>query len=245
MAVVIAVWPSFHSKSGTPSRKTLNTRQLFIAVKKTLRSSFLFANFESTYFGWKISLLTQGLIRNSVEIWIGKLDANPPPLNFHFSAVKSDKTKASAPHPPPSKVSFQFFNSEFHREALLCANMLASIAMSQGCNKIFKFLEKRCIYGQFLWFHSSENRQNAFLLDSAEWVKAFARITLVVRKKNTFIRSVYRKTRRLCFTSHETFTLFQTPYFIDTQAKNVNIKWKIILAPRERRKSMTTKLAHR
>lgn len=31
-----------------------------------------------------------------------------------------------------------------------------------------------------------EHRQNAFLLDSAKWVKAFARITLVFHKKNTF-----------------------------------------------------------
>lgn len=120
MAAVIVVCLSSPSESSTPSRKTLNTRQLFIAVKKTFRSSFLFSNFESTYFGWMISLLTQGLIRNSVEIWIGKLDANLPPLNFHFSAVKSDKTEASAPLPQlASEGSFlplQFFNSEFHRK---------------------------------------------------------------------------------------------------------------------------------
>lgn len=186
MAAVIVVCLSSPSESSTPSRKTLNTRQLFIAVKKTFRSSFLFSNFESTYFGWMISLLTQGLIRNSVEIWIGKLDANLPPLNFHFSAVKSDKTEASVPLPQlASEGSFlplQFFNSEFRRKALLCANMLP-LPCLEGATKFSNFLEKRCIYGQFLWFHSSENRQNAFLLDSAEWVKALARITLVFHKK--------------------------------------------------------------
>lgn len=105
-----------------------------------------------------------------------------PPLNFHFSAVKSEcapSIEGSSPAPCSDPI-FQFrISNEEHFYVQICF----PLPCLEGATKFSNFLEKRRIYGQFLWFHSSENRQNAFLLDSAEWVKAFARITLVFDKK--------------------------------------------------------------